>query len=359
MKTGIANLPLHGGKAPAWLFKRMVRFASAVVDIFLEDNEPGILLEKVSDPFWFQSLGCLLGFDWHSSGVTTTVCGALKEAVKGREKDTGIFIAGGKGAASRKTPSEIESFAEKTGLDGGALVYSSRMSAKVDNSAIQDGYQLYHHCFLFTLKGKWAVVQQGMNDENGFARRYHWFSESVDNFVETPHSAICCDSRSQVLNMTAKESAGARDVSAELSTFSPEFWMNEARKIQSLDLPARHQILRRDINSKYFFRIMEETYEKTPSDFEELLSIKGVGPKTVRSLSLLSELVYGKKSSYDDPARYSFAHGGKDGIPYPVDRETYDKTIEILNGWIKRARIDLSEKEKASRRLRGFFREWN
>ncbi len=359
MKTGTANLPLHGGKAPSWLFKRMVRLASAIVDIYLEDNSRESLLEKLSDPFWFQSLGCLLGFDWHSSGVTTTVCGALKEAVKGREKDTGIFIAGGKGAASRKTPLEIEHFANKTGVDGDALVYSSKMSAKVDNTAIQDGYQLYHHCFFFTARGDWAVVQQGMNDENGFARRYHWFSPALQDFVETPHSAICCDNKSSSLNMTAKESVGARNVSAELSTFSPQFWQNEGRKIKNLDLPARHQILSRDINSKYFFRIMEKTYEKAPSGFEELLAVKGVGPKTIRSLSLLSELVYGEKPSYDDPARFSFAHGGKDGIPYPVDKVTYDKTVEILNGWIKRAKIDLSEKEKASKRLKFFLKAWN
>ncbi|RMF94314.1 MAG: DUF763 domain-containing protein [Candidatus Schekmanbacteria bacterium] len=355
MKTGNANLPLHGGKAPSWLFNRMVRLASAIVDIFLEDNDPAELLVKLSDPFWFQSLGCLLGFDWHSSGVTTTVCGALKEAVKGREKETGFFIAGGKGGASRKTPKEIETFADKIGIDASPLVYASKMSAKVDNTAIQDGYQLYHHCFFFTKKGEWAVVQQGMNEDSRFARRYHWFSKSMKSFIETPHTAICCDNRGETLDMTADESKGARNASTELSAQSLEFWAKEAKLISNLELPARHQILVKDINSKYFYKIMEQTYRESPTNFEELLSIKGVGPKTIRSLSLLSELLYGEKASYKDPARFSFAHGGKDGIPYPVDRETYDKTIDILNGWINRARIDLTEKKRASERLKRFL----
>ena len=356
MKTGTANLPLHGGKAPAWLFNRMVKLAGAVIEIIAEDSGPEEVLRKISDPFWFQALGCILGFDWHSSGVTTTVCGAMKESMKGKERALGLFIAGGKGGASRKTPKEIENAAMRTGCDGGSLVYASRMSAKVDSSAVQDGYQLYHHCFFFTLNGKWAVVQQGMNDDNGYARRYHWFSEKVADFVEEPHTAICCDDRKEALDMTAKQSDGARRSSSSLSCEDPAFWLKETEQLKSLDLPARHQILKEDISSRYFSQIMLKTYEARPANFEKLLSMEGVGPKTIRSLSLLSELIFGEKASYDDPARFSFAHGGKDRIPYPVDRETYDRTTEILNGWIGRAKVDTTEKVKASERLKRFLK---
>lgn len=355
VRTGLANLPLHGGKAPAWLFNRMVKLAREIVIIIVSDYSPKEVLNKLSDPFWFQAFGCVLGFDWHSSGVTTTVCGAVKEGIKGIEKELGLFVAGGKGRVSRATPSEIEKWGNRVGFDPGDLVYASRMSAKVDSAALQDGYQIYQHTFFFTKDKEWAVVQQGMNDENRYARRYHWLGSDLEEFVVEPHSAICCDEKSKVLNMVAEESEEAREVSAFLSNEGPGFWEREINRIKTLSLPPRHEILKEDINSRYFHKIMTKTYEKNPKGFEELLNIEGVGPKTIRSLSLLSELIYSAKSSFEDPARFSFAHGGKDGHPYPVDREAYDKTIEILKRWVSKAKFGRSEKDKSLRRLEIFY----
>ncbi|OGL45234.1 MAG: hypothetical protein A2W05_01660 [Candidatus Schekmanbacteria bacterium RBG_16_38_10] len=354
MKTGIANLPLHGGSAPAWLFNRMVKLAREIVIIIVEDSGPSEVLRKLSNPFWFQALGCVLGFDWHSSGVTTTVCGAIKEGIKGIEKELGVFAGGGKGNASRNTPKDIEKYCDIIGIDSASLVYASRMSAKVDSAAVQDGYQLYHHCFFFTKDGNWSVVQQGMNGDTRYARRYHWLSEKFDDFTNEPHAAICCESRDKGLNMVADESKKARETSVLLATEEPGFWENEIRKIQCLDLPSRHAIRKEDIKTSHFSKILIKTYETKPKDYSGLLEIEGVGPKTVRSLSLLSELIYGVKSSFKDPARFSFAHGGKDGYPYPVDSETYDRVIEVLNGWINRSKTERTEKLKAFERLNRF-----
>ena len=354
MKTGIANLPLHGGNAPKWLFDRMVKLAREIVIIIVEDFGPHEVLKKLSDPFWFQALGCVLGFDWHSSGVTTTTCGAIKEGIRGLEKETGIFIGGGKGKTSRNTPKEIDKYCNIIGLEAEPLIYASKMSAKVDSAAIQDGYQLYHHCFFFTKDSSWAVVQQGMNEETRYARRYHWLSEKVKEFTQEPHAAICCDMRSESLNMVSKDSKEARESSVLLACEEPLFWEDEIKKIERLDLPSRHWVKREDIGNRYFKKILIKTYEENPKDYEKLLRIEGVGPKTVRSLSLLSEIIYGAKPSFEDPARFSFAHGGKDGIPYPVDRETYDRSIEILRNWIERSKAERTEKLRAFERLNKF-----
>lgn len=351
MRTGIANLPLHYGKAPRWLFQRMVKLAREIAVIIVEEQGSVALLEKLSDPFWFQSFGCVLGFDWHSSGVTTTVCGALKEGIKGIEKDLGLFVAGGKGGTSRKTPVEIERVGETLSLDPNPLIYASRMSAKVDNTALQDGYQLYHHVFIFTPKGQWCVVQQGMNPENRTARRYHWLGEKVTDFVNEPHAAVCCDSTSKPLNMVAEESREARKITAQISQQRPESIVLEIKKLRSLQLPHHHQVWLKEINPQRLVKIFLSTYERQPEDFETLLGMRGVGPKTVRALSLVSELVYGAKPSFRDPVRYSFAHGGKDGHPYPVDRESYDRSIEFLRKAIARAKIGHGERMKAFKRL--------
>jgi len=351
MKTGIANLPLHWGSAPPWLFQRMVKLAREIIIIIVEDSGPYEVLKKLSDPFWFQALGSVLGFDWHSSGLTTTVCGAIKEGVKGLEKELGIFVGGGKGKTSRNTPKEIEKYCDLISLNAAPLVYASRMSAKVDSAAIQDGYQLYHHCFFFTKEGKWAVVQQGMNETTRYARRYHWLSEGFKDFTFEPHAAICCDMRGKGLNMVSRDSEKARIASVELAGQEPFFMEKEIRKIQCLDLPERHGIRKEDIGGKHLEKILVKTFEAKPGNYTELLGIEGVGPKTVRSLSLLSELIYGAKPSFEDPARFSFAHGGKDGHPYPVDRENYDKSIEILRGWINRSKAERTEKLKAFERL--------
>jgi uncharacterized protein len=353
MKTGIAHLPLHGGKAPAWLFKRMTRLAAEISYILIKEHGTQEFLRRLSDPYWFQAFGCVLGFDWHSSGVTTTVCGALKEGLKESSNELGLFVCGGKGATSRKTPSEIISIAEHQPLkvEAQSLVYASRMSAKVDSAALQDGYDLYHHSFIFDLKGSWTVVQQGMNTENRWARRYHWLQEEVKDFVCEPHAAICCDHTQKVLNMTAQESSGSRQISAQLSGQSPVEIVKQWRQIRQMDMPAHHPVYVGEIKPENLHKILEKTYEEKPQDFEKLLAVPGVGPKTIRALSMISELIYGQPSSIKDPVRFSFAHGGKDGHPYPVNRKGYDESIAILKDAIDHANIGQTDKIKALRSL--------
>lgn len=352
-RTGIAQLPLHYGKAPRWLFERMTKLAREITLIIVEEFGPDEVLTRLSDPFWFQAFGCVLGFDWHSSGVTTTVCGALKEGLKGLERDTGIFVAGGKGKVSLRTPLEIESAAHAYPLrtDTQKLIYASRMSAKVDNNALQDGYTLYHHSFIFTEKGSWTVIQQGMNPETRFARRYHWLGSRVQDFVCEPHSAICSDYKSRVVDLVAKDSVEAREGIALLSTQSPDKTIKELKRIQTLNLPREHQVLTRDLHPQALRKILISTYERQPRDFETLLGLHKVGPKTIRALALISELLYGTPISHKDPARFSFAHGGKDGHPYPIDRKVYDKSIEVLRNAISRAKVGDRERFGALRRL--------
>ena len=351
-RTGVANLPLHHGKAPRWLFERMVKLAREITIAIVADFGAEEMLRRLSHPYWFQAFGCILGFDWHSSGVTTTLCGALKEGLKGTERDLGLFVAGGKGKTSRQTPAEIERWGEAISLDPEPLVYASRMSAKVDSSAIQDGYQLYHHTFIFTNDGAWTVIQQGMNEVNRYARRYHWLGEAVADFVNEPHSAILSEARGQAFNLTASESDLARTTIAGIATTEkPEKNLAELKKIKTLSLPARHEIVARDLHPDSISRILLSTYERQPQDFEQLLGLPGVGAKTIRALSLISELVYGIAPSYRDPARYSFAHGGKDGIPYPVDRKTYDQSIELLSRAVRKAKLGLKDQNDALNRL--------
>ncbi|HEY33435.1 MAG TPA: DUF763 domain-containing protein [Dehalococcoidia bacterium] len=356
-RTGIANLPLHHGRAPRWLFERMTRLAREITIAIVAEYGPDEVLRRLSHPYWFQAFGCVLGFDWHSSGVTTTLCGAMKEGVKGIERELGLFVAGGKGATSRRTPSEIEGWGERLSLEPAPLVYASRISAKVDNSAVQDGYQLYHHTFLFTARGSWAVVQQGMNDSNRYARRYHWLGEAVTDFVNEPHSAIASQARGTTLNLVAGESEPARSTVSEIAVSEkPEAIVTDLKKLKTLSLPAHHPIGIGDLHPESINRILLSIYEKQPQGFEQLLGLQGVGAKTLRALTLIAELVHGVAPSYQDPARYSFAHGGKDGHPYPVDKETYDKSIELLAKSVNRARLGLSEKREALDRLGGMRR---
>ncbi len=356
-KTGIATLPLHYGKAPKWLFDRMVALSREITYAIVSEFGQKAFLEKLSDPFWFQALGCVLGFDWHSSGLTTTVTGALKEGLRGMERELGVYMAGGKGATSRKTPEQITIYADKYLINPMPLTYASRMSAKVDNTAVQDGYQLYHHVFIFTYMGEWAVVQQGMNENKRTARRYHWLGSAVNEFVVEPHIAVCCDRKDTTLNMVALESENARQVCTDLSKEKPEKTIKEIKKIQELELTERHNVTAADINPKRLYRILTKTYERQSEDFERLLGIKGVGPKTIRALSLISELIYGIPPSYRDPARFSFAHGGKDGTPFPVDRNTYDRTIDVMKNAIHSAGAGIGNQARmeAIRRLAKYF----
>ncbi len=356
MRTGIANLPLHYGKAPRWLFDRMKKLSREITLLIVEEFGASEVLKRLSDPFWFQAFGCVLGFDWHSSGLTTTVCGAFKEGIKGLEKEVGLFVCGGKGATSRKTPSEIESFGDIISADIKSLVYASRMSAKVDNTALQDGYQLYHHLFVFDSTGEWAVVQQGMNEGTRYARRYHWLSHGVRDFVCNPHNAICCDSKGRSLNLVASESEGARSTITELSCEKPEKVLNDIKNLQRFTLSPVHEVMIKDINPGRLYKIFLSTYERQAEGFETLLGLKGVGPKTMRALALVSELIYGVEASWKDPVRYSFAHGGKDGHPYPVNRKVYDGSIEFLRKAVQKARIGRLEKVKALKRLDSRFK---
>lgn len=354
-RTGIATLPLHHGKAPRWLFERMTALARSIVTAIVSEFGPSGFLKRISDPYWFQSFGCILAFDWHSSGLTTTVTGALKEAIRGLERDLGLFIAGGKGMTARKTPHQIKEIAERFPVNPQPLIYASRLSAKVDSVAIQDGYQIYHHVIIFTYKNEWAVIQQGMDTSSKTARRYHWLGEKVTDFVVEPHQAICCDKRGKVLNMVASESEGARKTIIEIVQTRPEALLKKLDHIKRLDLTSRHNVTASDIDPNRFYSIMLKTYEKRPEDFEKLLGIEGIGSKTMRALSLISELIYGIPPSYRDPARFSFAHGGKDGTPYPVNRKTYDRSIEIVRKAIMSAKIGHRDKIEAIRRLSSFY----
>jgi len=352
MKTGIVNLPLHYGSAPQWLFEKMTVLAREISLVIILEYGVGEYLKKLADPFWFQSFGCVLGFDWHSSGLTTTVCGALKEGLKPLQKDLGLFICGGKGKASRKTPQELEELGQKFSFDAKPLIYASKISAKVDNNALQDGHQLYHHTFLATKDGKWAVIQQGMNPNRGWARRYHWLSEKVTDYVNEPHSGIASEAlKLKVLNLTTWESENNRIVSTKLSYQKPKKIISTLKKLKESNLPPRHQILLSDINPQKLEKILIKTYETQPQNFEQLLGMPGVGPKTIRALSLISELIYGAPASTRDPARFSFTHGGKDGIPYPVEEKTYTQSIEFLKEAVNKAKIGYLDKLHILKRL--------
>ncbi len=351
MRKGVANLPLHYGKAPPWLFNRMVSLSEAILEFLALEFSREEILRRLSDPFWFQALGCALGFDWHSSGITTTVCGALKEALKNLGSDIGMFAVGGKGKSAIETPQQLDTLGERFGLEVEHLKEVSRLVAKVDNTLLQDGYQLYHHVLFFTKDGLWTVVQQGMNTQKKLARRYHWLGEKVESYVEEPHSGIS----SQVihgkipLNLTSNKSKDTREVMCELLK-NKEAFLKELDGIRKLSLPSRHYISPKDFNVNK----LRETVEKIETNiesFEDLLRIRGIGPKTVRALALVSEIIYGAKPSFEDPARYSFAHGGKDGHPYPVKKDIYDATIETLKEAIAKAKIGEREKAEALKKL--------
>jgi hypothetical protein len=353
MRTGIANLPLHGGKCPAWLFTKMKTLGAAIIEVIVEEYGPFEVLKRLADPYWFQSLGCVLGFDWHSSGVTTTVCGALKEGLKEAQADLGIFLTGGKGRVSRNTPNEIARLGDRFSFANQVadFQYASRMAAKVDSSAVQDGYQIYHHFFVFTPGGDWTVIQQGMNEDNRQARRYHWLSRGVEDFVCEPHSAICCDATTQTLNLVAGENKDIRQITTDLVSYPPASVIRELELIKktvpSLTLPARHSIP----SSTYLNKALSIAYDQRPRGFEALLGIAGIGAGTLRALALVAELTYGIQPSYRDPARYSFAHGGKDGHPYPVNREDMEHSTRILQRALKRSKAGQREQLETLQRL--------
>jgi hypothetical protein len=347
-RSGSADLPLHYGYVPQWLAERMGKLGLAVVESIVMDYGKDEVLRRLSDPFWFQSLGAVMGMDWHSSGITTSVMGALKRAVNPHSRELGIYICGGKGKSSKRTPEELLKVSDTTGLDGNYLVKCSKLSAKVDNTAIQDGFQLYTHNFILSDTGKWAVVQQGMSDLSKTARRYHWHSEQLTSFVEDPHTSIYGQNSGYILNMADKLADGSRNGVMQIAAEQPDHMLKEINK---LVMPSHHDVRAKDVDLKRLGAVLWLAHEKQPKDFEDLLLLQGLGPRTLQSLALVSEVIHGTPSRFKDPARFSFAHGGKDGHPFPVPIKVYDETISTLQNAVHRAKIGSSEKGEAIKRL--------
>jgi hypothetical protein len=353
-RSGSADLPLHYGHVPAWLAERMAKLGLAIIETILTEYNKAEVLRRLSDPFWFQSLGAVMGMDWHSSGITTSVMGALKRAVNPHSKEFGIYICGGKGKLSRQTPAELISVGERTGIDGNYLARCSRLSAKIDNTAIQDGFQLYMHSFIVSDEGQWAVVQQGMSDKSSTARRYHWHSPSLKSFVEDPHTFIYGKNQGEILNMVTKDSLSARNSILDMAAESPQSIIAEAQK---LIMPNHHDVRADNIDLKRLGAMLWLAHEKKPADFEELLLLEGLGPRTLQSLALVSEVIYGTPVRFKDPARFSFAHGGKDGHPFPVPIKVYDETINVLRTAVNKSKLGNNDKQQAIRKLSEIARQ--
>ena len=385
--SGHADLPLHTGTVPRWLADRMMVLGTLITESLVENFGPEEVLVRLSDPLWFQSFGAVMGMDWHSSGITTSVMYALKRGLNPRAKELGIFVCGGRGKYSRMTPDELLQIAGQEGLNGDELVRDSKLVAKVDNNAVQDGFQLYQHNFILTKSGQWAVVQQGMNTAEKKARRYHWCSSDLRSFVEEPHTAVVGENRGKILNLTDKQADGARNNILEMSHENPERMIkeieqigkpasemilmqggkvqqslfpeleetNKAEQIQttgrSIIMPAHHDVQAQDVDLKRLGGVLATAYESQPKDFESLLLTPELGPRTLQTLALVSEVIYGTPSRFTDPARFSFAHGGKDGHPFPVPLKIYDESIRILRDSIEKSKLGYKEKSDCIRRL--------
>ena len=359
VRKGTIQPPLHPGHAPQWLVQRMSKLSYAISKLLIEEHGQHEFLRRMSDPLWFQAFGCVLGFDWHSSGLTTVVTGVLKQSLK--PDVHGVMLAGGKGSKGVNTKYDIADISETFGLSENKrneLLYASRISAKIDNAAVQDGYTLYHHTFFLAEDGSWAVVQQGMNPDNRMARRYHWLADSVESFVNEPHSGIISQAASaRTLDMTSRLSEESRKTCVDIVNSNPNNVISSIQRlpmknsldqwfgIQSANVEAYAMPWHLD------WDLFRRIYDVKPRNYEELITIRGVGPSAVRALALVAELIYGTGPSWKDPVKFSFAHGGKDGVPYPVDRKTYDKTIKILMEAIEGAEIERESRLKALRRL--------
>ena len=380
IQRGVATFGLDYGTCPKWLFERMVKLGREMIAAIVAEEGPDEFIKRMADPVWFQSLGTVLAFDWNASGLTTILTAALKEAIRGQEKDLGIFICGGKGKTSRKTPEEILNWGERLSLpetDANSLVYNSRMAAKVDSALVQDEFQIYHHCFLFSKNGAWTVVQQGMNTASQSARRYHWHSADIKDLISEPHTGIASQTKNKsVLNMTALASDKNRQISTELVSQNFGALIKDLRLISAhatdlsqvaliqagqqqfkfMNLETKeftwHPVVKENFfKSKYLEKIFWILCDRKPENYEKLLATEGVGPKTIRALALVAEVIYGAKPSYEDPARYSFAHGGKDSTPYPVDRPTFDQTISYMRQYVQKTKLPSIDKQKIFKRL--------
>jgi uncharacterized protein len=352
-RSGVADLPLHGGRVPSWLATRMTTLGTAIAETVIAHYGRPALLSRLSDPFWFQALGCVMGMDWHSSGITTSVMGALKRGLNPRSRELGLHICGGRGRHSRNTPAELRAIADRTGLDGDALVRTSRLTARVDGNAIADGFQIYLHSFVLAADGEWAVVQQGMNEETRTARRYHWHSPTVRDFTEEPHTAIVGPSAGTITNLVDRRARPAQDALLAIGRADPQVTLSQ---IRHLEMPGRHDVRVVDVNEKRLGAVLALAHERDLRDFASFLLLEQLGPRTLQSLALIAEVVHGTPTRFADPARFAFAHGGKDGHPFPVPLRVYDESIAVLRRALDAARLGRSEKLDAFSRLDTFTR---
>ena len=347
-RSGFADLPLHGGRVPPWLAERMEKLGTAIVEAIIYHYGSGEFLSRLSDPFWFQALGAVMGMDWHSSGITTSVMGALKRGVNPRAHELGIYVCGGRGKQSRQTPAELLVVADRQSLNGDELVRASRLTAKVDNNAIGDGFQIYLHSFVVSAAGDWAVVQQGMNDASGLARRYHWHSAAVRNFVCEPHTGIVGEHEGEILNLVDRRAGDAQQALLTIAGQSPDVTL---RDVGYLQMPRRHEVQPRDVDLKRLGAVLAVSYERQLRDFASLLLVENLGPRTLETLAFVAEVVHGAPSRFSDPARFSFALGGKDGHPFPVPLRTYDESLSVLRRALDSAKLGHTEKVDGFKRL--------
>lgn len=352
-QSGIADLPLHGGRVPQWLAERMTKLGTAITETIIHDYGTSAFLSRLSDPFWFQALGAVMGMDWHSSGITTSVMGALKRGLAPRANDLGIYICGGRGRHSRNTPHELLQIAERRGFDGQALVRTSRLTARIDNNAIADGFQIYLHSFVLAANGEWTVVQQGLNDRSGMARRYHWHSASVKNFVAEPHTGIVGEHQGTIMNLVDAQAHSAQAAMLDIVREHPEKTLSATRHLR---MPSHHDVRAHNIDLKRLGAVLAIAYERDLHDFAELLLVESLGPRTLQSLALVAEVVHGASSRFNDPARFSFALGGKDRHPFPVPLKTYDESLNFLRTSLDTAKVGDREKLDGFRRLERFVR---
>jgi hypothetical protein len=352
-RSGVADLPLHSGRVPAWLATRMVRLGTAISESVIHHHGRSALLSRLSDPFWFQALGSVMGMDWHSSGITTSVMSALKRGLNPRARELGLYFCGGRGRQSRNTPGELRALADHSGLDGEALVQTSRLTARIDNNAIADGFQIYLHSFVVAADGEWAVIQQGMNASSRRARRYHWHSTTVQDFTCEPHTAIVGERSGVIRNLVDHRARAAQDAMLTIARSDPAGTLTD---VKMLLMPQRHDVRAADVDLKRLGAVLAVAYERELRDFASLLLLENLGPRTLQSLALIAEVVHGTPTRFSDPARFSFAHGGKDGHPFPVPLATYDESIDVLRRSLDLAKLGKTDKMDGMARLDRFVR---
>src|SRR5262245_60488141 len=357
-RSGVADLPLHGGRVPAWLASRMSTLGTAIAESVMVHYGRPALLSRLSDPFWFQALGSVMGMDWHSSGITTSVMGALKRGVNPKAHELGVYICGGRGKQSRNTPGELRAIADRIDLDGDALVRTSRLTARIDNNAVADGFQIYLHSFILTSDGDWAVVQQGMNEASRLARRYHWHSAAVRDFTSAPHTAIVGEHTGTIMNLVDREARPAQEALLTIAREDPARTLADVARVHArhLEMPRHHDVRAKDVNEKRLGAVLALAHERDLRDFASFLLLEQLGPRTLQSLALIAEVVHGTPTRFDDPARFSFAHGGKDGHPFPVPLSVYDESIAVLRRALDAAKLGHSDKLSGMARLDAFTR---